>query len=80
MPTLAGAICMSLVAIIVGVQVSIAASNEPELKRADVAKGEKYLFGIVPVVMALRGRGMAICLWDLNRPTSRDRLPRKSPT
>jgi mono/diheme cytochrome c family protein len=41
MPTLAGTVCMGLITIIVGVQVSIAAPNEPESKRADVAKGEK---------------------------------------
>ncbi|MDH4087390.1 MAG: c-type cytochrome [Nitrospira sp.] len=41
MPTLAGTICMGLIAIIVGVQVSIAAPKEPESKSANVAKGEK---------------------------------------
>jgi mono/diheme cytochrome c family protein len=76
MPTLAGTICMGLIAIIVGVQVSIAAPNELESKRADVAKGEKVFLRHCAGCHGSEGKGDGYLLLgpepaNLTRPTTK---------
>jgi mono/diheme cytochrome c family protein len=78
MPTLAGTVCMGLAAIIVGVQVSIAAPNEPESKSVDVAKGEKVFVRHCAGCHGLEGKGDGYLLLgpepaNLTRPTTKKR-------
>ena len=76
MPTLAGTVCMGLVAIIVGVQVSIAAPKEPESKSANVAKGEKVFVRHCAGCHGSEGKGDGYLLLgpepaNLTRPTTK---------
>lgn len=76
MSTLAGAICMGLVAIIVGVQVSIAAPKEPESTSANVAKGEKVFVRHCAGCHGSGGKGDGYLLLgpepaNLTRPTTK---------
>ncbi|TKB91220.1 MAG: cytochrome c [Nitrospira sp.] len=76
MPTLAGTVCMGLIAIIVGVQVSIAAPNELESKRAYVAKGEKVFLRHCAGCHGSEGKGDGYLLLgpepaNLTRPTTK---------
>ena len=78
MPRLAGTVCMGLIAIMVGVQVSIAAPNEPESKRADVAKGEKVFVRHCAGCHGSEGKGDGYLLLgpepaNLTRPTTKKR-------
>ena len=78
MPTLAGTVCMGLVAVILGVQISIAAPNESELKRANVAKGEKVFLRYCAGCHGSEGKGDGYLLLgpepaNLTRPTTKKR-------
>lgn len=78
MPTLAGTVCMGLVAMIVGVQVSIAAPNELESKRANIAKGEKVFVRYCAGCHGSEGKGDGYLLLgpepaNLTRPTTKKR-------
>ena len=76
MPTLVGTVCMGLITIIVGVQVSIAAPNEPGSKSADVAKGEKVFVRHCAGCHGSEGEGDGYLLLgpepaNLTRPTTK---------
>jgi mono/diheme cytochrome c family protein len=76
MPTLAGTVCMGLITIVVGVQVSTAAPNELESTRADVAKGEKIFVRYCAGCHGSKGKGDGYLLLgpepaNLTRPTTK---------
>jgi mono/diheme cytochrome c family protein len=76
MPTLAGTVCMGLVVMIVGAQVSIAAPKEPESKIANVAKGEKIFIRHCAGCHGSEGNGEGYLLLgpepaNLTRPTTK---------
>lgn len=76
MPTLAGTVCMGLVAMIVGAQVSIAAPKEPESKIANVVKGEKVFVRHCAGCHGSEGKGDGYLLLgpepaNLTRPTTK---------
>ncbi|MFZ3012957.1 MAG: c-type cytochrome [Nitrospira sp.] len=78
MPTLAGTVCMGLIAIIVGVQVSIAAPKEPGSKSANIAKGEQVFARHCAGCHGSEGKGDGYLLLgpepaNLTRPTTKKR-------
>ena len=78
MPTLVCTVCMGLVAMIVGAQVSIAAPNETDPKSANVAKGEKVFVRHCAGCHGSQGKGDGYLLLgpepaNLTRPTTKKR-------
>lgn len=76
MPTLAGTVCIGLITIVVGVQVSIAAPSKLESKSADVAKGEKVFLRHCAGCHGSEGKGDGYLLLgpepaNLTRPTTK---------